>query len=716
MNRFARRRYRAMLSRHPRAALWLKRALYPALMAVNRVIARGDYPALFAPASDAGLAARFQRETAPYAPLVSVIVPNYNHAPFLAQRIDSILAQTYPHIELILLDDASTDGSARILRDYAARLADSHHARLIVSETNSGGPFGQWQRGIAEARGDLVWIAESDDWADPHFLERLVPAFANPAVRLGFGQVIFHDGHTPLGTASERLDLPLLDAPFRLTGAEAVAQGFAHTNLISNVSAALFRRPADLSLYEPDLWRDMRVCGDWLFYLNLMRGGLLAYEPGALSYYRIHGANVSVAAHARDDFYAEHGRIAQAVARHYQMRESDRAALRERLAAIWLGARGGGLDRLDTLLQGEESAPPLRVLILSAGFAAGGAESFALNLANLLRRAGHTVTFLDCGLEPAEPALRANLSCDIPLVSEPAALPEMLAAFGFDIAHSHHAWVDQALLDADGPAARVVTLHGMYETLPEAQRNRLLARLDAQAHGLAAPAARNIEGLPDGRARIIANAADTTPAAPADLAALGAPAGAFVVTLVARAVADKGWAEAIEAVARARAQTGRDIHLLLVGAGPEADRLSAQGVPGFVHLTGLRGDVAALFAASDLAILPSTYAGESYPMAVIEALGAGVPVLASDLGQLPQMLARGAVRAGRIIPRSNGRIDIDAWAGAIAELASDPGQLAALRAAIPAVLPADDAARMVAEYVALYRDAGARLAAASGDG
>ena len=98
-----------------------------------------------------------------------VIVPNYNHARFLRQRLDSILAQTFQDFELILLDDCSTDESRTILEEYAR----DPRVRLDFNEVNSGSPFKQWNKGVRFARGKYVWIAESDDYADPRLLEAL---------------------------------------------------------------------------------------------------------------------------------------------------------------------------------------------------------------------------------------------------------------------------------------------------------------------------------------------------------------------------------------------------------------------------------------------------------------------------------------------------------------------------------------------------------------
>jgi len=102
-------------------------------------------------------------------PTVSVIVPNYNHARYLPRRVESILAQTYRDFELILLDDGSTDESRSILSEYG----NDPRVKIELNERNSGSTFKQWNKGVGLARGKYVWIAESDDYADPTFLERL---------------------------------------------------------------------------------------------------------------------------------------------------------------------------------------------------------------------------------------------------------------------------------------------------------------------------------------------------------------------------------------------------------------------------------------------------------------------------------------------------------------------------------------------------------------
>ena len=112
-------------------------------------------------------------------PRVSIILPNYNHEPFLRERLDTIIAQTFADWELIILDDCSGDRSMDVIREYAAREPRITH--VIANETNSGSTFRQWRKGIALASAPLIWIAESDDAAHPEFLEEAVRALDSSA-------------------------------------------------------------------------------------------------------------------------------------------------------------------------------------------------------------------------------------------------------------------------------------------------------------------------------------------------------------------------------------------------------------------------------------------------------------------------------------------------------------------------------------------------------
>ena len=104
-------------------------------------------------------------------PLVSWIVPVYNTASYLPQCLDSVIAQTYRHWEMLLMDDGSTDGSAAICDEYAAR----DERIKVVHKPNTGKPD-TLNQAIAMAQGDLVGVVDSDDWLEPQMCEVLLQA------------------------------------------------------------------------------------------------------------------------------------------------------------------------------------------------------------------------------------------------------------------------------------------------------------------------------------------------------------------------------------------------------------------------------------------------------------------------------------------------------------------------------------------------------------
>jgi glycosyltransferase involved in cell wall biosynthesis len=106
--------------------------------------------------------------------LASVIIDNYNYARFLAEAIDSALAQTYPDVEVIVVDDGSTDGSREVIASYAGRVA-------AVLKPN-GGMASAYNAGFAASRGQVVFFLDSDDLFLPGAVAAAMPFFSDPSV------------------------------------------------------------------------------------------------------------------------------------------------------------------------------------------------------------------------------------------------------------------------------------------------------------------------------------------------------------------------------------------------------------------------------------------------------------------------------------------------------------------------------------------------------
>ncbi len=102
-------------------------------------------------------------------PLISVVVPVYNVAPYLRRCLDSLLAQTFRDFELVLVDDGSTDGSSAICDEYAE--AEGRGVAVRVFHQSNTGVSAARNRGMAEARGCYISFVDADDWVEPGFLE-----------------------------------------------------------------------------------------------------------------------------------------------------------------------------------------------------------------------------------------------------------------------------------------------------------------------------------------------------------------------------------------------------------------------------------------------------------------------------------------------------------------------------------------------------------------
>ena len=216
-------------------------------------------------------------------PTVSVIVPNYNHAAYLQQRIESILEQTFQDYELILLDDCSTDNSRTILEGYRD---NPHVTHIVYNSTNSGSPFHQWAKGVALAQGEWVWIAESDDWAEPELLDTLLTAVRqHPSCGIVYGLARrMRNGIEPWTT-------PATGSVTSYSGAD-FAKKLIFGNVIYNVSMALIHRDL-LTQVDMTSLGTLRLCGDWMLYAELCAITDVLEVSRIVSNYRMHDCNTS---------------------------------------------------------------------------------------------------------------------------------------------------------------------------------------------------------------------------------------------------------------------------------------------------------------------------------------------------------------------------------------------------------------------------------------
>jgi glycosyltransferase involved in cell wall biosynthesis len=229
--------------------------------------------------------ARRERARRPAEPLVSVVVPSYNHAAYIGECLESVYRQTWPRIELIVIDDGSSDDSAELIR--ASLQACPFPQRFIARENR--GAHATINEGIALARGEFVNILNSDDRFAPERIARMVDCVAGAGADWGFAGVGIIDAAgmpAPLapGSAAERL----ADLAESVRAAPTVGFGLLRANAAISTGNMFVRREF---LNRIGGMAELRYNHDWEFVMRATLESEPVHVPQPLYYYRLHGAN-----------------------------------------------------------------------------------------------------------------------------------------------------------------------------------------------------------------------------------------------------------------------------------------------------------------------------------------------------------------------------------------------------------------------------------------
>ena len=217
-------------------------------------------------------------------PLVSVIIPNYNQARFLDERIQTVLNQTYQNFEVIILDDKSTDNSVEVINKYKD---NPHVSHIVVNEENSGSPFKQWHKGFELSKGKWIWIAESDDSCKPGFLETLTRHIDDNTsfIFCRSKRISFKGEYIEESWQDE------LKCSFSVDGKQFIKDYLSRKCIVWNASSVIFRRTYTFQI--PQDYTKYRTAGDWLFWIFLSCLGKVSFINTPLNYFRLHGNNTT---------------------------------------------------------------------------------------------------------------------------------------------------------------------------------------------------------------------------------------------------------------------------------------------------------------------------------------------------------------------------------------------------------------------------------------
>ena len=263
--------------------------------------------------------------------LVSVVVASYNHAEYLKRRMDSLINQTYKDIEILVIDDCSTDESVEVLREY-----ETHpKVNLIIREKN-GGWVAVSNQGVEILSGEFVIFANCDDSCDSQIIQRLVSSMnRNPTAGIAFCRSMMIDKFDRVVGD----DYAVREKSFRercigdtFIGRDEMYRFLLHSCVIPNLSAALIRRTCFDSV--GGLTSDYRVCSDWDLFFKIANDFDFSYVAEPLNHFRQHSATIRSATKGRVT-YDEFLRLLLGEIRRDKLSASERFHFRLHVMYLW---------------------------------------------------------------------------------------------------------------------------------------------------------------------------------------------------------------------------------------------------------------------------------------------------------------------------------------------------------------------------------------------
>lgn len=176
---------------------------------------------------------------------ISVIIPVYKVEAYLRQCVDSVLAQTYSNLEVILVDDGSPDGSGAICDEYAAK-----DSRVKVIHKENGGQGSARNAGLDAATGEYLAFVDSDDWIDPDMYEKLLALLQEHDADIAEGSYRFY---RPWKTSNQILECPNTQSVAVWEGKKIIERFYFGPDTFSDVAVMVWNK-----LYKASLLRELR--------------------------------------------------------------------------------------------------------------------------------------------------------------------------------------------------------------------------------------------------------------------------------------------------------------------------------------------------------------------------------------------------------------------------------------------------------------------------
>jgi glycosyltransferase involved in cell wall biosynthesis len=263
--------------------------------------------------------------------MVSIVVASYNHSGYLKARMESLINQTYQSIEIIVIDDCSTDDSLVILREYES----NPRVRLIQRESN-GGWITVSNQGIEISKGEFVLFANCDDFCQHDMVEKLVARIEGDSdIGISFCRSLMVDEDNAI-TGD---DFQMRERSFKkLCHQNVVIEGsnmsrfLLHSCVIPNLSAALIRRECFTTL--GGLSSAFRLCSDWEFFFRVATGYKFSYSAASMNSFRQHKNTIRSSTKLRIT-YEEYLRLLLSEISNISLSSGERVKFRVRAMELW---------------------------------------------------------------------------------------------------------------------------------------------------------------------------------------------------------------------------------------------------------------------------------------------------------------------------------------------------------------------------------------------
>ncbi len=206
---------------------------------------------------------------------VSVIIPNYNYANYVGQAIESVLSQTYRNIEVIVVNNGSTDNSLEVLEKYREKI-------VLVDQENLG-QSGSRKSGLSRATGEYISFLDADDFWEPEKIERQIALFSNKTELVYCGISRYDEVNQKISS----IDIP----SYRGDCSYAFIDFPAVSIVLSGESTSIFTRSLfeQVGGFDPEL----NSSAGWDFFRRCSKFTEFDFVPEPLTNYRLHSSNMS---------------------------------------------------------------------------------------------------------------------------------------------------------------------------------------------------------------------------------------------------------------------------------------------------------------------------------------------------------------------------------------------------------------------------------------